>query len=204
MSLARRAVCGCTGPMPDPAYPDELSDGALRLRSWRFDDVACVEQASQDPDIPKGTTVPTRYSPQEGLAFIRRQHSRLTAREGVSLAITQADGDVAIGLIVLSARPQAGVAGIGYWIVPAVRGRGLATRAIGLMTAWGLDGLGFARVEAWVQPGNTASRLSLEKNDFALEGRLRSFLEFDGKRADVLVYSRLAARQGEATPRPTR
>lgn len=180
--------------MPALAYPDELTDGVLRLRPWRFDDLACIEQAGQDPDIPAGTTVPARYSRQEGLAFIRRQHGRLATGEGVSLAIAHADGDAAIGLIILSIRPQTGVAGIGYWVVPAVRRRGVATRAIGLVTAWGLDGLGFARVEACVQPGNAASRRSLERNGFALEGRLRSFLEFDGRRDDALVYSRLAGR----------
>ena len=40
-----------------PRPPDDLTDGVLRLRSWGFDDVACVGQAGQDPDIPKGTTV---------------------------------------------------------------------------------------------------------------------------------------------------
>ena len=49
--------------------------------------------------------------------------------EGVSLAIRSSDHGRAIGLIVVMLRPQPGVVGIGYWVVPSVRGQGMANRA---------------------------------------------------------------------------
>lgn len=175
--------------MADLAYPDGLADGTVRLRPWTPEDLACVEQASTDPRIPENTSVPAQYSPEKGLAFIYRQHRRLTSGQGVSLAIASHDTGEALGLVILQLRPQPGVAGLGYWVVPAARQRGLAGRAVGLMTGWGLGT--FARIEAWVEPGNDASRHVLTANGFECEGLLRSFLVLGSRRADMLVYSRI-------------
>ena len=113
-------------------YPSpDLIDGPTHLRTWRLDDLACIEEASTDRRIPEGTTVPDRYTPDEGRAFIERQWSRVDNGEGVSLAISSASTRAAIGLIVLTLRPQEGVAGVGYWVVPSHRGQGHAARVVG-------------------------------------------------------------------------
>jgi RimJ/RimL family protein N-acetyltransferase len=177
--------------MPDLRFPADLADGVVRLRPWADGDAGCLEQAAQDPRIPESTTVPVVHTPDGGRAFVRRQHARRTAGEGVSLAIADHDTDEALGMAILAVRPQPGVADLGYWLVPAARGRGLAGRAAGLLTGWGLRTAGFARVEAWVAPGNTASRRVLVTNGFEREGLLRSFLVLGTRRVDVLVYSRI-------------
>ena len=56
-----------------------------------------------------------------------------------------------------------------------------------------LSDVGLARVEAWVEPGNSASRRVLTTAGFVCEGTLRSFLSFPTRRADALVFSRIAA-----------
>ena len=157
------------------AYPDpELTDGVIRLRRWSERDVACVEAAATDERIPAGTTVPAVFTVEAGLAFVRRQRSRLEQGEGLSLAVAEADGDEALGLAVLLLRPQPGVAGLGYWIVPAARRRGRATRAIELLSGWALCHAGIARVEAWVDPGNEPSQCALASAGFVREKRSRS------------------------------
>ena len=98
----------------------------------------------------------------------------------------------AIGLVVLMLRPQAGVAGLGYWNVPSARRHGYATCAGRMISNWALAELGMERVEAWVEPENAASLRVLEAVGFAVEGRLRSFLAFPTRRADALVLSRIA------------
>jgi ribosomal-protein-alanine N-acetyltransferase len=175
------------------AYPPPLHDEVVRVRPWRDTDLSCVEQAAQDPRIPVGTTVPAHFTVEAGLAFIARQHARLTSGEGVALAIADQRTDRAVGHINLMLRPQEGVAGIGYWIVPAARRRGVASRAISLMTGWGLSAGDFARIEGWVEPDNHASRRALEINGYLREGLLRSFLTIGDRRADMLVYSRITA-----------
>ena len=171
----------------------DLIDGLTHLRRWSLDDVACIEEASTDPRIPEGTTVPAVYDPEAGRAFIERQWSRLDNGEGLSLAIASSVSSAAIGLTVLMLRPQGGVAGVGYWVVPSQRGLGHASRAVRLVSEWALSDAGLARVEAWVEPDNSASRHVLTTSGFELEGTLRSFLSFGTRRADALVFARLAA-----------
>jgi [ribosomal protein S5]-alanine N-acetyltransferase len=176
------------------AWPDtDLTDGVVRLRAWSEDDLATVETASADPRIPETTTVPAVYTRPEGEAFVRRQRARTAAGEGWSFAVADARDDEAVGCGVLLLRPQPGVAGIGYWLLPAARGRGLATRAVGLLTDWGLAAAGVVRVEAWVVPGDVASIGVLTRCGFRHEGRLRSFLLLGSHRTDALVFARLAS-----------
>ena len=118
------------------------------------------------------------------------------------MAIGDGRTSEALGCVVLMLRPQAGVAGVGYWLVPGARDRGYATRAVGLLTTWGLDVRGLDRIEAWVEPGNDASVRVLSKCGFEREGRLRSFLPFPTRRADALVFSRIRESRTPGSPAP--
>jgi RimJ/RimL family protein N-acetyltransferase len=174
------------------AYPDPpLTDGTVLLRRWAEDDLACVEEGSRDPDIPQGTTVPATFTPVEGRAWIERQWGRREQGQGLSLAVADAESDEALGNINLLLRRQPGTAELGYWLVERVRGRGLGSRAVGLLSRWAVTDAGLARVEAFVLPGNTASRRVLEKAGFRREGLLRSYLVVGDRRADALIYSLL-------------
>jgi [ribosomal protein S5]-alanine N-acetyltransferase len=173
--------------VPEPV----LEDGIVRLRRWAATDLACVKAASDEGSIPEGTTVPLRFTEEAGREWIERQHSRVLRGQGWSLAVTELPQGPAVGCAVLLLRAQEGVAGLGYWLLPEARGRGLASRSVALLTEWGLREVGLARVEAWVEPGNEASAGVLSRCGFELEGRLRSFLPFPTRRADALVFSRV-------------
>lgn len=170
-----------------------LTDGIVVLRPWSVADLECLREASGEGRIPEGTSVPEWFTEEGGRAWIRRQQGRARAGQGWSLAIGDARTAEALGCAVLMLRPQAGVAGIGYWLVPEARNRGYATRAVGMLTLWGLEAQGLARVEAWVEPANDASARVLSRCGFEYEGRLRSFLRFPTRRADALVFSRIRA-----------
>jgi RimJ/RimL family protein N-acetyltransferase len=160
------------------------------LRRWEQSDIGCVEEGSRDPDIPEGTTVPATFSAAEGRAWIERQWGRRENGEGLSLAIADAGSDEALGNINLLFR-QPGTVAMGYWLIERIRGRGLGSRAVALLARWALTDAGLARVEALVIPGNIASQRVLEKAGFRREGHLRSYLVFDARRADALIYSLL-------------
>jgi RimJ/RimL family protein N-acetyltransferase len=194
MSIAGQERAAYADPMSGLHYPSpELSDGPTRLRQWSLDDIACIAEASTDSRIPEGTTVPATYSPDAGRAFIERQWSRFDKGEGLSLAISSSVTSAAIGLIVLTLRPQNGVAGVGYWVVPSQRGQGHAPRAVRLVTQWALSHAGLSRVEAWVEPDNWASQHVLASAGYEHEGTLRSLLSFSTRRADAMVFSFVAA-----------
>jgi RimJ/RimL family protein N-acetyltransferase len=174
------------------SYPDPpLTDGVVALRRWAKTDIGCVEEASRDPNIPEGTTVPATFTEAEGLAWIERQWGRADNGEGLSLAITDAGSGEALGAVVLLFRRQPGTVEIGYWLIERARGRRLASRAVGLLARWALVDAGLARVEALVVPENAASQRVLERVGFQREGQLRSYLVFDGRRADAFIYSLL-------------
>jgi ribosomal-protein-alanine N-acetyltransferase len=187
--------------MPDQrsllSYPDPpLTDGTVVLRRWEESDIGCVEEASRDPHIPEGTTVPAHFTVSDGLAWIERQWGRADNGEGLSLAIADADSDDALGAVVLMLRRQAGTVEVGYWLVERARGRRLASHAVALLARWALTHAGLARVEALVEPGNTASQRVLESVGFRREGHLRSYLVFDQRRADAFIYSLLPSDLG--------
>jgi [ribosomal protein S5]-alanine N-acetyltransferase len=176
------------------AYPDAgLSDGVVLLRTWDEADLGCVREAATDPQIPRWTTVPAAFTEAGGLAFIHRQWRRLDSGEGISLALADAATSEAVGLITTMLHPRRpGVAETGYWVIPRARGRGLATRAVRLASAWALSDAGLARVEALVEPDNVASQRALLAAGFRAEGVLRSFLvSNDGRRTDAAVFSRV-------------
>ncbi len=175
--------------LPYPSSP--LSDGRIRVRPWAEEDLDCVRAASSDPVIPEGTTIPATFTEEEGLAFIHRQWSRADDGVGVSQAVVDVTTGRAIGLVVVSLRPQPHVGGLGYWIIPAARGRGAATAAIRMVAPWALQALDLRRLEAWVAPDNHASQRVLVNAGFEPEGRLRNFLATDGEASDALVYSRI-------------
>ena len=80
---------------------------------------------------------------------------------------------------------------IGYVIAPAGRGRGLARRAVTLLTAWGFDRLGLERVELRIDSRNTSSQKVAERCGYTHEGTLRSLAFKEGRRSDVGIWSRL-------------
>ena len=175
------------------AYPDPpLHDGTIVLRRWKRSDLDCVREATTDPRIRAGTTVPAVFTFEAAHEYIERQWGRVEHGDGLSLAIADAHTDDARGYAGLTLRPQPGVAGIGYWVVPRARNRGYATRAVRLLSAWALSEAGMARVEAWVEPRNVASQRVVTAAGFAREGVLRSFLVLGERRADAVVFSRTA------------
>jgi ribosomal-protein-alanine N-acetyltransferase len=180
--------------MPDQppllSYPDPpLTDGTVVLRRWAASDIGCVEEASRDPRIPEGTTVPAKFTVADGLAWIERQWGRAENGEGLSLAIADAGSGEAVGVVVLLFRRQPGTVDIGYWLIERARGRRLASHAVALLARWALTDAGLARVEALVDPENIASQRVLERVGFRREGHLRSYLVFNERRVDALIYS---------------
>ena len=176
------------------SYPDpELRSPLVHLRAWTMDDLACVREASSDPEIPKGTTVPAEYSDAEGRAWIERQWSRQTSGQGLSLAVVEEASGRAVGLVYLGLRTPDGHCELGYWLVPGARGRGLGSDAVKLASEWVLANSDVYRLFALVVPGNDPSFAVLDRSGFQREGLLRSFIRRPDGDLDVVSLSLLAS-----------
>jgi len=187
--------------LPMPSSESALSAGMpvlsgphLRCRAFRDEDVAVVREVADDPLIPLITTVPTDSEGGAALAYVRRQQARVTEGVGYSFAIADATDDRALGQIGLWLRGlEHGRANIGYWVAPSARRRGVATEALGVLSAWGLSLPGVARVELYVEPWNVGSWKAAEAAGYQREGLLRSWQLVGGQRRDMFMYSRINA-----------
>jgi len=170
------------------AYPDPpLADGVVSLRPWRRGDLATVIEASRDPYIPKVTTVPAPFTKSAGERWLDRQDTRSRSGLSVSLAIEETPRAEAVGAVVLMHGGH-GVHGLGYWLLPAARGRGLASRAVALVVDWTLAQTGVLELEALVEPWNEASVRVAEGAGFTRDRLLRAEISVAGREADVVRY----------------
>jgi ribosomal-protein-alanine N-acetyltransferase len=178
-----------TWPAPLPAH------GAVRLRPFRDSDLPLIAELAHDPYVPTIGTVPNPYTDEAGLAYLARQHQRLTDGTGWSFAIAAAADDRAVGGIGLWIRDLgAGRATAGYVVAPGERGRGFATDALRALIdfAWTLPDL--HRVELYIEEWNIGSLRVAAGAGFTHEGVLRSHQEIGGTRRDMLLF---AAVRGE-------
>ena len=90
--------------------------------------------------------------------------------------------------------PYQADAEIGYRTAPWARGRGYATEAVTLATAWAFGEFSLIRIELAHAVTNTASCAVASRAGYALEGVLRqSFVYGDGERYDEHLHARLAS-----------
>ncbi len=111
--------------------------------------------------------------------------------EGIpALAIADADTREFLGGIGLyRVNLRHGHAEVGFWLTPAARGRGIATRAVRLITDWAFDDAGFDRVELTTTPDNDATRALALKLGFKEEGTMRQRNFERGRRVDVVMFA---------------
>lgn len=162
-----------------------LSDGVVELRPVDERDVETVESAAGELEISRRFGL-ERLSPRE---YVDAYADAARAGTGAAFAICDPDGR-SFGHVLVELR-GAGRADVGYWLLPEGRGRGRATRAIGLVSRWALAQPGVARLQLWTVPGNTASQRVAERAGFQREGVLRAYGEVDGRRVDAVFYSLL-------------
>ena len=80
---------------------------------------------------------------------------------------------------------------LGYWLAPAVWGRGVMTRAVREICKEVFESTDIVRVYAEIFAPNAASCRVLEKNGFAKEGIKRKSVFKNGAFYDSIVYARI-------------
>src|SRR5919199_2484428 len=102
--------------------PVAVPAGGLLLRPWREDDVDAAWAALQDPAIRlwNGTGSGSR---EEAAALLARRADWSAGDHASWAVVDAADGTLLGSVSVHAIDPHQGTAEIGYWTVPAARGR---------------------------------------------------------------------------------
>lgn len=185
-----------TGPVVAPGSLARLTQpvlaaGELVLRHWQAADAPAVAAAYSDPAIQRWHV--RSMSEAEALAWVCSWPARWERETGGGWAITGAAG--VLGQISLRELDLAdGCAEVSYWVVPAARGRRVATRALCALTEWAFAGLGLHRVELVHSALNPASCQVADNAGFPLEGvKRREGLHGDGWH-DMHLHARIAGK----------
>ncbi len=153
-----------------------------------------------DPAFMRYWSTPPWSSITQAHALIERDRRELAAGEHLRLGIVL-DGGPLIGTCSLfQIQPDSRRAEIGYGIAPAHWRRGHVTEAVGALIAFAFGDLGLNRLEADIDPRNTASARSLERLGFTREGLLRERWIVGGEVSDSALYGLLAREWRRASP----
>jgi RimJ/RimL family protein N-acetyltransferase/nitrite reductase/ring-hydroxylating ferredoxin subunit len=189
--------------MPEKVLPPNppLSDGAIFLRPFRAEDAPAVTAACQDPEIQRWIPmIPVPYAETDARRFILMTLPAWHDGTGCEFAIVDASTDRYIGSIGLHLGSNARRHSIGYLVAPEARRRGVAVRALRLVTRWSFDRLGIERLALWTLPGNVASQVVAEKAGFRFEGLIRNWeSDRDDRPVDAVMYSMTPEDLADAT-----
>ena len=162
--------------------PASLKGNGVTLRRLRSGDARAYAAAFKD-DPELGRLIGTETDPDEA-----RVRDRATADRRFELAITDAD-DAFAGMVLLhSLDERHRHCEVGFWLVPAARGIGLATRAVRLVVSWAFEELDVLRVEMTSTPDNAGVFALAERLGFTHEGVLRKRNVERGQRVDVVWF----------------
>jgi RimJ/RimL family protein N-acetyltransferase len=165
----------------------ELRDGDLILRAWTEDDVDALVAGCNDPEVARWIPlIPHPYTREDALEFLRGEVAPDTHRLAMTVAGSVVGG---IGMTV-NAHDYRGR--VGYWMAAESRGHGICTRALRVLSRFGLDKLQLVRLELITDPDNGASQKVAEKVGYVREGVLRAHLRHrDGRIRDSVMFSLL-------------
>jgi RimJ/RimL family protein N-acetyltransferase len=147
-----------------------LDDGVVALRPPSAADVDAITEACQDPKIPRWTRVPSPYTRAHAVDFVDRSVRTWDQGSDAPFVIVDAESGALLGAIgVHRFGGEDDGPEVGYWLERSARGRGVATRALRLVSAWACRDLG-VRLLLQADVRNAASRRVAEKAGFRYVG----------------------------------
>jgi RimJ/RimL family protein N-acetyltransferase/8-oxo-dGTP pyrophosphatase MutT (NUDIX family) len=174
----------------DDQQAETLSDGVVTLRPWTDDDVVPSVEGHDD-EIMRWFGQPERPT-YDG---IREVFGRWAGERAAGTRIgygVHADGRLVGGV---EARPDGDVTSLSWWLFAGNRGHGYASRAVRLLADHAIADLGAKRVEAEVDPRNTASLRVATRAGLRREGvrRVEPGMADAADQTETVILARLAS-----------
>ena len=170
-----------------------LTDGCVTLRLPCSNDVARVAEYGADQKLLEGIWIAGPFPDSDlnawALGVVAEALAGWTERGGIHGGGVVIDEEQPfVGILYLAARDN-DILEISYGVVPTMRGRGIATRALRLITAWAMTQGEFTSVELRIAENHAASRRVAEKAGFHFQKKFEIYVENTGETYIDLLYS---------------
>lgn len=173
-------------------HPVEIIGPRLLLREFEHGDLAATMAVVGDDEVTRTLSFDTKDEAaarkylDDAIARARQE-----PRPDYYLAVVERSTGQLVGFARLGLGGHQ-AADLGYAIRADRWGRGYATEAARLLTAFGFDELGLHRISAASGPGNLASQRVAEHLGMHPEGRIRDHVYTNGAWRDSVTFAVLA------------
>lgn len=173
------------------ACPHIVGAHGVMLRRFNPADAHAVVAAGNDPSITSTFPVPPNGDLASALKYMVDISARMA--RGTALALAIADGDDrAVGYLGVGLQNLAhGRVSVGCWVSPDARGNKYLSKALDTIADWLAHAGGVYRIDANIEPWNTASIRSVERAGFVLDAVLERWEIIGGQPRDMCLYRRL-------------
>ncbi|MEE6258598.1 GNAT family N-acetyltransferase [Plantactinospora sonchi] len=175
-------------------YATPLGDDEAELRPlepWQADEFLAHIDRGRD-HIGQYVPLPDRVSDLESSrSFLQAYADRAAADTGRIWGIW-ADDTLVGGVLFRTLDVTTGCAEAGCWLEPSAVGRGLVTRAVGVIIDWAVGTRGIHRIEWRVASENKPSIAVARRLGMTRDGVLREAVPYRGARQDIELWSVLA------------
>ncbi len=182
-----------------PSFADlRFETPRLVLRPFRHADAADLFAVYSDPEVFRHVPIGDWKHVDEAHQRIARDINTMAIGEYIRLAVERREDSRVLGEVLLfkfdlsSRRAE-----IGYALARSAWGCGYVAEALPPLIEYGFRELNLNRLEAVIDPRNTASAKVLERFGFAHEATLREHFILRGETGDTGIYG-LLRREWEA------
>jgi RimJ/RimL family protein N-acetyltransferase len=179
--------------------PSPLSDGVVVVRPMMAEDASPYAACFRDDrDLGRFLGLETDPDEQTLRDRIDGQSSQLEDGRFVELTIADPDSNAFWGSVLLhSFAWKHRRCEVGFWVVPAARRQGVASRSVTLVLNWAFNDLDLLRAEITTTPDNPAVPDLAERLGFRREGALRARNVERGERVDLIWFGLLREEWGQ-------
>lgn len=176
-----------------PSFTDiRLSTERLDLRPLEANDARALFAVFSDPEVMRYWSSTPWTTLEFSENFIERDQTAMAEGRHIRLALITRSTKHLIGTCTLFDHvEQCRRAEVGFGISQSAWGYGYATEAVRQLISYGFESLSLNRVEADIDPRNSASSRCLERLGFTKEGHLRQRWIVGDEVSDSALYGLL-------------
>ena len=178
-----------------PSFSElSLPTSRLLLRPLKSTDADALFAVFSDPQVMRYWSSSPWESVEFSKKFIERDQRAMAEGKHVRLAITSRDDGALLGTCTLFDHvTQCRRAEVGFGLSYGAWGKGYAAEAVAELLTFGFTAMKLNRVEADIDPRNSASARCLQRLGFTKEGHLRERWIVAGEVSDSALYGLLRA-----------